>query len=141
SEANRAARERGAARAEALPSSGDELVRAELLREVVEAVLALDEPYRSTILARYFHDRDAARIARESGVPAATVRSREQRALEQLRARLDRTVAGGRGAWALAFARLAENAAPLGVPNGAPAASAPSPTLAGAAVLGAKLGL
>src|SRR6185503_19049918 len=49
----RGERERVAARPEALPSAQEELEHAELLGVVVQAVLALDEPYRETIVARY----------------------------------------------------------------------------------------
>src|SRR5206468_8040919 len=83
-------------------STGDEVEHGELLRRVVDAVLALDEPYRTTILERYFRDRTAQGIAAESGTPLATVRSREQRALAQLRARLDREW-GERSSWAFAL--------------------------------------
>src|SRR5262249_28223067 len=83
-------REARAARGEGLRSVAEELERAELLRELVDAVLALEEPYRSTILARYFRGWDAPRLAAETNTPLATVRSREQRALALLRERLDR---------------------------------------------------
>src|SRR5262245_52690099 len=45
----REARERAAARGEALPSAAEALERLQLQRGVVEAVLALAEPYRSKI--------------------------------------------------------------------------------------------
>ncbi|NOT30618.1 MAG: sigma-70 family RNA polymerase sigma factor [Planctomycetes bacterium] len=107
SERGRAAREALVARPEALPSAHEELEHGELLSGVVQAVLALDEPYRSTIVARYYRGLDAETIAQESGTTAATVRSREHRALEKLRERLDRHCQGERGAWAVALARFA----------------------------------
>ncbi len=76
------------------------------MRAVVDAVLALDEPYRSVVLARYFRGWDPNRIARESAIPIATVKSRLQRALSLLREKLDRTH-GGRANWALALAPFA----------------------------------
>ena len=43
-----------AARPEALASAHDVVARVEAQRKVVEAVLALEEPYRSAILLRFF---------------------------------------------------------------------------------------
>jgi len=85
----------------------EDLAQAEVLRSVVDAVLALDEPFRATILARYFRGWEPARIARETKVPLATVKSRLQRALAILRERLDRTH-GGRENWGLALGSLAD---------------------------------
>ena len=94
----------------------DELVaRTELHRTLVAAVLELDEPYRSTVLLRYFRDLSAEDVARESGVPGSTVRNRLRRALEQLRTCLDAETAAGtssspdeaRRAWMLALVPLA----------------------------------
>ncbi len=93
-EARREARERRAARPEALPSAADLAAQLELYRRLVAAVSALDEPYRSAILLRYFHGLDTAEIAKREGVPQATVRARVSRALAILRARLDRERAG-----------------------------------------------
>src|SRR5262245_12342233 len=92
--------------------SASELVaRAELHRRVVEAVLALPEPYRATILLRFFEDLSPSAIARRLGIPSATVRSRLMRGLEQLRERLDREHGGDRRAWMLGVARLATKGA------------------------------
>ena len=79
-ESRRTLREEQTARAEALPAAESELEQGELLQAVVEAVLTLDEPYRETILARYWRGLDAAAVATEMSASAATVRSREQRA-------------------------------------------------------------
>src|SRR6185503_2772695 len=64
-------------------------VRAELQRILVESVLALDESERTAVLLRYFENLSAEEIARRSGVPAGTVRSRLSRGLERLRERLE----------------------------------------------------
>lgn len=98
------AREEQAARAEALPSVVEELEQTEVLGTVVEAVLALEEPYRTTVLLAYWRGWDARRIARETGAPLATVRSRLQRAHAKLRERLDKQ--HGREAWSVALAAL-----------------------------------
>src|SRR5262245_47075878 len=53
--ARRRDRERAAMRPEALPSAAESCARAETLRRVIEAVIALEEPYRSTVLLRFYH--------------------------------------------------------------------------------------
>ncbi|MEW6745889.1 MAG: sigma-70 family RNA polymerase sigma factor [Planctomycetota bacterium] len=73
------------------------------LRMVVEAVLRLEEPYRSTVLLRYFKDLDSQEIAEQTGVPPATVRTRLHRGLALLRAELTRTAGGS---WCLALLPL-----------------------------------
>ncbi|MFN0242246.1 MAG: sigma-70 family RNA polymerase sigma factor [Planctomycetota bacterium] len=99
--ARRTAREEHAARREALPSTADLVERAALQREVVEAVLELAEPYRTTILLRFLEDRPPRDIARDLGVPVETVRTRIQRGLDRLRARLDEQHGGERQVWSL----------------------------------------
>jgi len=99
--ARRQSRERSTGRAESLPSSLDLLERAELQRELVQAVLELEEPYRSMILRRYFDERTPSQIAREVGLPLATVKTRLARGVARLRARLERRE-GPRGLSALA---------------------------------------
>ncbi len=98
-------REEAEAPVEPQSSADEALEHAELLRSVVEAVLALEEPYRSTVLMRYWRGWNARRIASETRAPVATVRSRLQRAHEKLRERLDRE--RGAKAWALALGALA----------------------------------
>jgi RNA polymerase sigma-70 factor (ECF subfamily) len=83
----------------------ESVARAELHRRVVDAVLALDEPYRGTLLMRFFDDLSAEAIAAARGLPVETVRTRVKRGLALLRARL----AGDRdeAARAVLFAQLA----------------------------------
>jgi DNA-directed RNA polymerase specialized sigma24 family protein len=66
--ARRAMRERAAASIELLAPTVDSVAHAESLRAITEAVLALDEPYRSTLLQRYYEDLAPQEIARR-GVP------------------------------------------------------------------------
>jgi len=103
-ETRRVVRERAVARPE-VRDAGDEQARA--LRTVVEAVLALDEPYRGTILARYFDGLAPREIARRDGVPVHTVESRLQRALTQLRAKLGREFGERHGGSRNALMRIA----------------------------------
>ena len=70
--------------------------RLEAQRLVAELVLALDEPFRSTVLLRYFEDLAPSEIARRQGIPAGTVRWRLKTGLDRLRADLDRKYASPR---------------------------------------------
>lgn len=94
-EVRRSEREQKAARPEALPSASAVAARRESLRLVVDAVLALEEPYQGTLWQRYFEERLPAEIAARSGVSLATVKSRLQRGLCLLRERLDRSKGSG----------------------------------------------
>lgn len=100
---HRGERERRAARPEACDE--DVLERAGLHRALVEHVLALDEPYRATLLLRYFDELSPSEIAARQRVPVRTVKTRLARGLEQLRARLDRSH-GGRASWLSALMPL-----------------------------------
>ncbi|MDF1839707.1 MAG: sigma-70 family RNA polymerase sigma factor, partial [Planctomycetota bacterium] len=64
---------------------GEVLERAELRRLVGEAVLALEEPIRETLMLRFFEDRSVVSIAEHQGVSAETVRKRVNQGLEQVR--------------------------------------------------------
>ncbi len=105
-ESRRVARERGSRGPEPLPPVAELVERADLQKRVVQAVLELDEPQRSTLLLRYFEDLSAGEIARRLGVPGSTVRSRLQAALEALRERFDRERGGDRRAWSLGLIPL-----------------------------------
>lgn len=72
------------------PAAPDELLaQVRLHQRLVELVLALDEPYRSTIIARFVEGRTSASIAKSLGIPDGTVRKRLHEALSRLRAGLD----------------------------------------------------
>ena len=91
SQGRRVAREAAAARTEALEPAAELVERALLQRELMNSVLELDEPYRSTVLLRFFEELPPREIARRTGAPVATVHSRLQRALARLRERIDGT--------------------------------------------------
>lgn len=97
-EARRERRERVAALPEALPATLDTAVHREALRHLIEALTSLEEPYYSTVVARYFEDRTMAEIAARSGDTEAAVRQRLSRARKQLRARLEARLAADAGA-------------------------------------------
>lgn len=67
-----------------------ELEREEAVRSVTMALLALDEPFKTALMLRYYEDRSPGEIADELGVPLATVKSRLARGLEKLREKLGR---------------------------------------------------
>jgi RNA polymerase sigma-70 factor (ECF subfamily) len=102
-EARRGERERDSARPEGLPSAEAALERGETLQRVVDAVRALEEPYRATILARFYEDLPARAIAARDGVPVETVNTRLKRGL----ARLRQTLARDRHEWREALGLLA----------------------------------
>ena len=100
SESRRTAREERVARARRpLPSTDELAARVELQRVIAKSVLALDEPFRSTVVLRYFEGLSSAEIARRAGVPAGTVRWRLKRGLDTLRVRLDAAHDGDRDRW------------------------------------------
>lgn len=108
----RAARERAAARPEAAASVAEIVERESARRRVVAALLELDEPYRSTLVLRFYEGLPPRRIAQRMGAPVETVRTRTKRGLALLRARLDEGFEGGRSAWCALLAPLA--ARPVG---------------------------
>ncbi len=107
-EQNRTARERAAPSAVLEPATHDVVERAEAHRNVVLAVLALEEPYRSTLLMRFFEQLSYDEIARRTGSTRAAVNSRVTRGLVQLRQRLEHAYGGDRRALALALVPLAK---------------------------------
>jgi len=134
SQARRDSHEVAAARPEAVAPSSMAAEQSDTLRSVVGAVIELDEPYRSTVLALYFQGLSSDELARREGVPHATVRSRHARALAKLRERLDREY-GDRAAWCAGLAGLTglEAAAPIGAIGIVVAAAALVALLGGAA--------
>jgi RNA polymerase sigma factor (sigma-70 family) len=112
----RVQRERSVARPEGAPD--DVLETIEVQASVVAALRALDEPYRSTLVQRYFHDWTPTRIAGESGVSLNTVKARLSRGLQRLREDLDRRH-GDRSAWChLLIAALGRGGAGWGLTGG-----------------------
>jgi RNA polymerase sigma-70 factor (ECF subfamily) len=114
-ERRRSGHERAGARKGTVPSAAELVERVEEQRLVLDAVLALEEPYRQTVILRWFEDLSARAIAARQGVPLETVRTRLKRALDRLRVALDERHGGSRRAWCVALAPLAF---PRGVPAG-----------------------
>jgi RNA polymerase sigma-70 factor (ECF subfamily) len=84
----RTARERRSASPESQPSTDEVVARATLQSEVATTLLALEEPYRTALLLRFFDDLKPGAIARRLGCPVETVRTRIRRGLESMRERL-----------------------------------------------------
>ncbi|MBA3672980.1 MAG: sigma-70 family RNA polymerase sigma factor, partial [Gemmatimonadaceae bacterium] len=116
SDRRRAAREAIADNTQA-PAAPDELVeQMRLHRLLVDLVLELDEPYRSTVIARFVEGRTSVSIARSLGIPAGTVRKRLREALSRLRAGLD-AKSGDRKQWAPAVLAFTKGGALVAKPT------------------------
>lgn len=96
-----------------LPAAGERadqlLDRARTLERLAQALVALDEPFRHTVVRRYIDGWSAVQIARADGIPDGTVRWRLKTGLARLRAALDHH--SPRATWLAALG-------PLGVPAG-----------------------
>ncbi len=73
-----------------VPSAEHEVMQRDHVRAVTEALWALPEPYKGTLLQRYFQDLSPSQIAERTATPLPTVKSRLQRGIEMLRANLER---------------------------------------------------
>ncbi len=114
--AARARREQRVARAEALEPTSELVAELELRKHLAEALLALEEPYRSALYLRFFRDHSLAAIGKRQGIAPSSAHERIQHGLVRLRARLDREHGGRRGAWAVGLLALAK---PAGVTTAA----------------------
>ncbi len=98
-ESRRSARERDRSSMDSVPAADEVLLRASATQELAQAVMDLEEPFRATILMRFFDDLPPRKIAAQLNVPVATVHSRLQRGFRRLRERLDAEHGGDRRAW------------------------------------------
>ncbi len=87
-ETRRQRRETANGHGESAPSAEAEATQRDHVRAVTEALWSLPEPYKATLLQRYFQDLSPSRIAERTATPLPTVKSRLQRGLEMLRANL-----------------------------------------------------
>lgn len=154
--ASRIEREQQAAAREAQPAADEVVARAELQHAVSAALLALAEPYRTTLLLRFVDALPPRTIAARTGVPVETVRTRTKRGLELLRERLTAARGAPPRTWAPALlglldgglrrivrrevARVASGAAG-GAGGSAAAAGAAALALSGALFVSTKLKL
>ncbi len=100
----------------AVPTPAELMERVELQRAVADELLALGEPYRSTVLLHFIEGYSSAEIARRLGIPDGTVRRRLKVGIDQLRERLrKRTDQPARG-WLAALVPLARGLGPAPMP-------------------------
>jgi RNA polymerase sigma factor (sigma-70 family) len=103
---------------QAEPRPDDLVERVEMQQLVASYVLALAEPYRSTVLLHFFEELSCAEIVRKLEIPEGTVRRRLKVALDELRARIGANDRSGRGLLALAPLAAAPTSNPLPVAIG-----------------------
>ena len=139
----RAHHEHAAGGGEPIQSSLDTASRIEVTRRVVEAVDALEEPYRTAIVKRFFEDRRPRQIAKELALPVNTVRTHIRRGLERLRSRLDADGGERRESFLVALGPLAGPTPWLAAPSAThPLGMCGAITMTGKTILGvAALGL
>ncbi|MEM7201496.1 MAG: sigma-70 family RNA polymerase sigma factor [Planctomycetota bacterium] len=99
---------------EAADPAGSSAHRVRVQRDLANAVLALEEPYREVITLRFFDAVPPRTIAKRLGRPVETVRTQIKRGLDQLRGQLD-TDYGDRDAWCAALLPLVGAGAPATV--------------------------
>jgi len=98
----RTRREAESAEPQALPGPRETVERLDTERCLTEELARLDEPFRTTLMLRYYDGLAPAEIAARTSTPGGTVRWRLQRGLELLRERLDGRF-GQRAAWCALF--------------------------------------
>lgn len=81
------------------PATVDVVANAEIRRDVLDAVVGLGEPLRTAIWLRFFEDQPPRVIAKRTGAPVNTVRSRIRLGLARLRVALDDRYGGDRERW------------------------------------------
>ncbi len=143
-ESRRRVREGRAAASERLEALQQRtLEREEALRTVTAALLALEEPFKSALLLRFFEERTPTEIAAELGLPVSTVKSRIARGLERLRTRLGAELGdetrGTRALLALVGTAGGTLVPPAPMIAGAKVAAAPSLATIGTAAAAALL--
>jgi len=92
SDTSRVAREVAIAPPPPIEDPAEAVERAELRHLVVNAVLALDEPYRSSLILRFFEEMDVDAIGRMMGSGDDTVRTRIRRGVMRVRELLERKI-------------------------------------------------
>ena len=117
SERRRAREQFAAPLADEQPGAAEELAaldeRLELQQQLITAVQALDQPFRTTVVLRYLEQQTVAEISRRTSAPIRTVEARLRRGRELLRQKLDGHF-GDRATWAtLAIPLVAPLASPL----------------------------
>lgn len=99
---------------------------------LVRRVLDLEEPFRTTLVLRYYEGLSPPEIARRLGIAEGTARSRVARAVERLRDRYDEEEDGDRKGWIAALLPLAR------LDGGVPATATAASSLTGALLMFTK---
>ncbi len=94
------------------PTPAELIERVELQRALADELLALGEPYRSTVLLHFVEGLSSAEIARRLGIPDATVRRRLKTALDQLREALGKRTDQPKHGWLAALVPLSKLPSP-----------------------------
>ena len=97
-----------ASESNAMPTSAELLERVETQRMLADEVIALREPYRSTIVLHYVEGLSSAEIARRLDLAPATVRQRLKHALDELRDRIRAREDGPKRGWLAALVPFAQ---------------------------------
>jgi RNA polymerase sigma-70 factor (ECF subfamily) len=99
-------REQAAQRDQSVTTPEELVADAQIHRQVAEAVAGLTEPFRHTLVLRFYEGLTAAEIARRLGQPEGTIRWRVKEGLERVRRQLDQRHDGRRAAWVAALSPL-----------------------------------
>ena len=103
----RSSHEARGARTEPVEGPDEIAARVDLQRKLAEALLALEEPYRSALVLRYLDGLSTIQVAEKLGVSHDAARQRISRGLAKLRERLDREHQQGRAGWLSALVPFA----------------------------------
>ena len=96
-------------------ASPEELIGdAQIHRAVAEVVAGLEEPFRQTIVLRFFHGASSADIARGLRIPDGTVRWRIKEGIDRVRRQLDARYGEVRKNWVAALLPLLPRPAAMG---------------------------
>ena len=134
-EQHRSEREREQARPEALPSHLEVAQRIELSQGLLQVIQGLSPDYRSVIYLRFYGGLSLTEIAERNSIPLQTVKTRQRRALEELRRVMDAEHGGDRRNWMQALLPLAGNGWVLRIPGDATAAATSTAFLGGALLM------
>ena len=96
-------RHRRGARPEALPATAELIEKEDIRRRVVDALMSLDEPLRTTMVLRFYEHLPPRDVALRMECPVETVRTRTRRGLDRMRSTLDDGHDGDRKKWMAAL--------------------------------------
>ena len=106
-ERHRKSREHESAPINSIPTPHEIVEKLEIRQLMMDELLRLKDPYRTTIVLRYYEGLNVKEIADHQGIPSNTVKTRLQRGLSLLRERLDARYGGNRKQWLAAMVPIA----------------------------------